>query len=112
MTFIARLLLFLSLIGTSSVGYAADIPCAAPAIDRAKQLLTFHFGPDDRMTIDKNVKKLPSMRNPANPAQSFNVLEVWGYIYKGTYRMRFIYFNSPADPCLLMGEEILEYARL
>jgi hypothetical protein len=51
------------------------------------------------------------MRNPEDPAQSFKVLEVWGYIYKGKYRMRFIYFNSPATSCLLMGEEILEYAR-
>jgi hypothetical protein len=52
------------------------------------------------------------MRNPADPKQKFNVLEIWGYIYKGRYRMRFIYYNSPATGCLLMGEEILEYARL
>jgi len=63
------------------------------------------------MTIDKTVKQLPSIRNPEDPAQSFQVLETWGYIYKGRYRMRFIYFNSPATACLLMGEEILEYAR-
>jgi hypothetical protein len=109
--FIARFSVFLSLIGTCSFCYAADIPCAAGAIDRAKQLLTFHSGPDDRMTIDKTVKQLPSMRNPEDPAQSFKVLEIWGYIYKGRYRMRFIYFNSPATSCVLMGEEILEYAR-
>ena len=112
MNFIACFLVFLGLIGTRSSCYAADIPCAAPAIDRAKQLLTFHSGPDDRLTIDKTVKQLPSMRNPGNPAQRFNVLEIWGYIYKGRYRMRFIYYNSSATSCLLMGEEILEYARL
>jgi hypothetical protein len=111
MNFIARFLVFLSLTGSLSFGDAAAIPCAAPAIDRAKQLLTFHSGPDDRMTIDKTVKRLPSLRNPENPAQSYDVLEVWGYIYKGKYRMRFIYFNSRATSCLLMGEEILEYAR-
>jgi hypothetical protein len=110
MNFIDRLFL-LGLIGTCLCSYAADIPCAARATDRAKQLLSFHAGPDDRMTIDKTVKHLPSIRNPENPAQSFDVLEIWGYIYKGRYRMRFIYFNSHVTSCLLMGEEILEYAR-
>ena len=111
MNFIARFSVFLGLLGTGSFCFAADIPCAAGAIDRAKQLLAFHSGPDDRMTIDKTVKQRPSMRNPEDPAQSFKVLEVWGYIYKGKYRMRFIYFNSPVTSCVLMGEEILEYAR-
>jgi hypothetical protein len=64
MNFMARFLVFLGLIGTSSFCDAADIPCAAHALDRAKQLLTFHSGPDDRMTIDKTVKELPAMRNP------------------------------------------------
>ena len=112
MNFIIRLCVFLFLIGTCSFCYAADPPCAAGAIDRAKQLLTFHSGPDDRLTIDKIVKELPSMRNPEDPKQKFEVLEIWGYIYKGRYRMRFIYYNSSAISCLLMGEEILEYARI
>jgi hypothetical protein len=112
MNFIARFLVLLGLIGTYSFCYAADHPCAARALDRAKQFLTFHSGPDDRMTIDKTVKQLPSMRNPEDPSQRFDVLEVWGYIYKGRYRMRFIYYNSRATSCVLMGEEILEYARL
>jgi len=37
------------------------------------------------------------------------VLEVWGHIYKGQYRMRLIYARSPKD-CVLVGQEILEYA--
>jgi hypothetical protein len=111
MSFIARFLVLLTLFGICSSCDAADPPCAAGAIDRAKQLLTFHFGPDDRMTIDKTVKQLPSIRNPEDPKQKFEVLEIWGYIYKGRYRMRFIYYNSQVTSCLLMGEEILEYAR-
>jgi len=110
--FFARLFVFLLLIGTSSFSVAADPPCAAVTRDRAKQLLTFHSGPDDRLTIDKAIKELPSMRNPSDPKQKFEVLEIWGYIYKGRYRMRFIYYNSKATSCLLMGEEILEYAPL
>ena len=64
------------------------------------------------MTIDKAVKQLPSIRNPENPNQRFEVLEVRGYIYKGKYRMRLIYYNSATTRCLLMGEEILEFARI
>ena len=112
MNFIARLFVLPALIGACSLCNAADPPCAARAIDRAKQLVTYHSGPDDRITIDRTVKELPSMRNPEDPKQRFEVLEIWGYIYKGKYRMRFIYYNSPATSCLLMGEEILEYARM
>jgi hypothetical protein len=112
MNIIARLLVFLGLIGGCTLSYAADPPCSARALDRAKQLLTFHAGADDRMSIDKTVKQLPSLRNPEDPKQKFDVLEVWGNIYKGRYRMRFLYYNSPATSCLLMGEEILEYAHL
>ena len=44
---------------------------------------------------EPQVKQLRSMRNPENPSQRFEVLEVWGDIYKGKYRMRFIYYSSP-----------------
>lgn len=110
--FFARLFVFLLLIGTCSFSHAADPPCGAVARDRAKQLLTFHAGLDDRLTIDKAVKELPSMKDPEDPKQQFEVLEIWGYVYKGRYRMRFIYYNSKVTSCSLMGEEILEYARL
>ena len=112
MNFIVRLLALLILTGACCFCTAADSACAAGAIDRAKQLLTFHAGSDERMTIDKAVKQLPSMANPEDPKQRFEVLEVWGYIYKGKYRMRFIYYDSRSTGCLLMGEEILEFARL
>ena len=112
MKVIIRFLAVLVVTGTCHFCKAADSACAAGAIDRAKQLLTFHAGPDTRMTIDKAVKQLPAMPNPEDPRQRFEVLEIWGYIYKGKYRMRFIYYNSKATGCSLMGEEILEFARL
>jgi hypothetical protein len=112
MNLIVRLFVVLVLSGTYAACNAAEPACSAGAIERAKQLLTFHSGPDERMEIDKTVKELPSMRNPQDPKQKFNVLEVWGHIYKAQYRMRFIYYNSPAVTCVLMGEELLEYARL
>ena len=85
--------------------------CAGAAGEQARKLLAFHFGPDDRIEIDKLVKVLAPIRNPANRAQRFDVLEVWGHIYKGDYRMRFIYARLPGD-CTLVGQEILEFASL
>jgi hypothetical protein len=84
--------------------------CAANAIQQAQKLLVFHFGLDDRMAFDKTARTLAPIRNPANRAQRFDVLEVWGRIYKGEYRMRFLYAQTP--DCVLMGQEILEFASL
>ena len=39
--------------------------------------------------------------------QTFDVLEVWGHIYKADYRMRLIYAQIKGS-CALMGQEILE----
>ena len=83
--------------------------CSGAAIEQAPKLLTFHFGPDSRIEIDKAAKVLAPIRNPANRAQHLDVLEVWGHIYKGQYRMRFIYARSPKE-CVLVGQEVLEYA--
>jgi hypothetical protein len=62
------------------------------------------------MTIDKGVKVLKPLKNLAGTGE-FDVLEVPGYIYKGTYRMRFIYGRIPGD-CVLVGQEILEITNL
>lgn len=83
--------------------------CASAASEQAQKLLVFHFGPDGRIEIEKSVRALAPIRNPANRAQRLDVLEVWGHIYKGQYRMRFIYAHSPQE-CVLMGQEVLEYA--
>lgn len=93
-------------------GKTVSHPCSAKAVEQAKKLLAFHNGPDDRIEIDKTVKVLPPLKNPAGKG-SFDVLEVWGYIYKGQYRMRFLFAKLPnPDTCLLMGQEILEHAAL
>ena len=85
--------------------------CAADAGGQALKLLAFHAGSDDRIELDKAVKVLAPIRNPAERGQRFDVLEVWGHIYKGQYRMRFIYARLPGE-CVLMGQEVLEYASL
>lgn len=91
----------------------AATSCAQDALIRAKPLLMLHFSSeDDRITIEITAEELPSIANPANPKQRLKVYEVWGYIYKGQYRMRFIYHVLEGSGCTLMGQEILEYARL
>lgn len=109
---IRRLILLILLAGPTA-GYAAEpASCASDAISRATPLLTLHFGEGDRISIADQAKELPSIRNPANPKQRLKVYEVWGFIYKGQYRMRFIYYASAGSGCTLMGQEILEFARL
>ena len=61
-------------------------------------------GPD--IGLVTRLKKLPPVK-ALKGSGKFDVLEVWGYIYKAEYRMRFIYAQIP-DSCLLMGQEILE----
>ncbi len=80
--------------------------CKPQAISEAKKLLAFYRDNDDRVEIDDHVTPLAKIPNPQNKSQYFDVLQVWGNIYKGKYRMRFIFLND----CTLMGEEILEYA--
>lgn len=101
----------LILCAVGSLGLAAGPRCAADALAQAEKLLTFHVGEDERIHIDDPVTELAPLRNPANRDQQFRVLEVWGYVYKGLYRMRFIYYES-AGSCALMGQEILAYADL
>lgn len=84
--------------------------CSKDATLQAKKLLDFHFGLDERTEIDEHVTVLKPMKNPAGKGM-FDVLEVYGHIYKGTYRMRFIY-GQTAGQCLLVGQEILEITNL
>jgi hypothetical protein len=106
-----RPIAFLLLCAVSRHSIAAPLQCSSDAIAQAGKLLAFHFGEDLRVEIDSSATELPSIRNPANSKQKFKVLEVWGYIYKARYRMRFIYYES-AGSCILMGQEILEYANV
>lgn len=108
-----RKLLFVLLLVTTGMSHAGvQKDCAADAKERARKLLGFHFGSDEDFSIDDKVKALPPLRNPADRKQMLDVLEVWGFLYKGEYRMRFIYSHGKNTPCLLVGQEILEFAKL
>jgi hypothetical protein len=82
-------------------------PCAATAIKQARALLLFHHGVDVNLGVDDTTKVMPPVRNPADPKQLLDVLEVNGYIYRTRYRMRLIY-KRPVSNCSLMGQEVLE----
>jgi len=86
--------------------------CAAEALKQAAKLLAFHSDSDKRAEVGDKVERLPSIVNPANPKQRFEVLQVWGSVYKGEYRMRLLYYPMQDGECVLMGQEILEHASL
>lgn len=83
-------------------------PCDADAVKRGMPLLKLHFEADqlENAGVDDTVKQLPPIKALKGNGK-FDVLEVWGHIYKADYRMRFIYARIP-DSCVLMGQEILE----
>ncbi|MCD9033448.1 hypothetical protein LDO32_17175 [Luteimonas sp. Y-2-2-4F] len=91
---------------------AAAPACAAEALAQAEKLLAFHVDGDDRAAIEPEAKTLPPLANPAAPGQRLSVVEVWGNVYRGRYRMRFLYAGEGATACTLLGQEILEYAQL
>lgn len=91
---------------------ASPLPCANEARSQAMKLLRFHTGSDTRAELDSGLKQLPSLKNPANSKQVLHVLEVWGFVYKGQYRMRFIFHRSSDGGCAMLGQEILEHASL
>ncbi len=83
-------------------------PCDADAIKRGMPLLKLHFETDQLANagVDDTVRQLAPIKALKGKGK-FDVLEVWGHIYKADYRMRFIYAQIPGS-CVLMGQEILE----
>src|SRR5947209_1086696 len=91
------------LIFSAAAGRAqAPHPCAADAIARGTPLLKLHFGETDRvenLSVDDKIIVLAPVRALKGNGR-FDVLEVWGYIYKARYRMRFIYAQMKGS-CVL-----------
>src|SRR5438132_107329 len=95
----------------AAAGVAEAHPCDEDARTHAEALLTLHFnnGASDEvvnLAVDDAVKQLAPIKALKGNGR-FDVLEVWGHVYKADYRMRFIYAQD-GDECLLMGQEILE----
>jgi phenolic acid decarboxylase len=107
MKIINQVIVILGLLTAFNAVATTNPQCTDVAVEQAKKLGKFH-GVD--LAFDSNVKELPAISNPAYKKQKFQVLELWGWQYKGKYRIRLIYFHIKAE-CLLMGQEILEYAK-
>jgi hypothetical protein len=93
---------------STSVATAQTHRCAKDAIEKAMPLLKLHFDQAEKLEnagIDDQVKVLAPIKALKGNGK-FDVLEVWGHIYKADYRMRFIYAQGKG--CTLMGQEILE----
>src|SRR6516162_10183020 len=92
---IVRLTVVLAFLLACDYAVAATVhPCSADAVARAKELLVFYLHLDNgtansKLSIEDNIKisKVPAIRG----TQFYDVLEVWGNVYKGRYRMRFTY---------------------
>lgn len=86
--------------------------CAADALSKALPLLRFHLGDNkcDQLIanegIDRNVKVVGTTKLLVGRGL-VDVLEVTGYIFPATYRMRFLYAKIPGT-CSLMGQELFE----
>lgn len=101
------LTLFALLVMTTMVRAEQGHRCSMDAVKRAEALLLFHAGTTENVSVEDTVRVLAPLRNPVNPRQYFDVLEVHGYVYRAAYRMRLIYAQIPST-CVLMGQEILE----
>ncbi len=98
-----------------SANAATRHACSSDAINRAKQLLVFYRQPDElgfagQWTVDDVATKIGTVA-AIHGKRRYDVLQVWGYIYKARYRMRFIY-ALVTGKCVLMGEEIYEDSAL
>ncbi len=99
-------LVFLAAAATAASPAAAH-ECDGDAQARAVPLLQLQFeDPGMDVGVGDEVTELAPLRALKGNGK-FDVLEVWGYIYKAEYRMRFIYAQIPGS-CLLMGQEIIE----
>jgi hypothetical protein len=98
----------LAVIAALTAAQAESHPCSADAVAKATRLLRLHgdVQTNDPVDVDDDVKVLPPIKALKGNGR-FDVLEVWGHIYKASYRMRLIYAQIKGS-CVLMGEEILE----
>ena len=115
----------LALCCAATMGQAGVYDCNSDALMRAGKLLKLHWNEADSLlaetsgppgedgsvmawSLDDQPAQLPAVKAQLGDGM-FDVLEVNGYVYRATYRMRFTYAQSP-DVCVLMGQEIVELA--
>ena len=81
----------------------------------SEELIVFYRHPDEtgfsgQWSVDESAAKVRTVA-AITGKRRYDVLQVWGNVYKGRYRMRLIYAIVRGE-CVLMGEERLEDAIL
>jgi hypothetical protein len=108
---------------SAATAHAESHPCEADAMKRAADLLKLHWNTDGLVLSETpnepsdtaqswSLDDAATLAEPVDALQGeakLDVLEINGYVYKATYRMRFIYAQIP-ETCALFGQEILENA--
>jgi hypothetical protein len=97
------------MLSTATLAAQERHPCAGDALARATPLVTLHLDDADlakSIAFDASVKTLPAIKALKGDGR-FDVLEVWGHVYKADYRLRFIYARIKGA-CVLMGQEVVE----
>jgi hypothetical protein len=88
----------------------AEHRCAADAKVKAAALLNLHMAGTwkiDATNIGEKVVELSPVAALMGKGK-FDVLELEGQVYKGTYRLRMIYAQVPGT-CALIGQEVIEF---
>jgi hypothetical protein len=85
---------------------ALPVPCAADARVQALKLLRFHTDDERAAITPASVRRIGTVA-ALRGRHRFEVIEVEGYVYKASYRLRLIYAPMGGD-CVLMGQEVLE----
>jgi hypothetical protein len=89
----------------------ANKKCSDQALNQAMKILIFHTNTGDEFIkeIDSSSIKYKTIKNPLNPKQIFQVIEIRGSMEKMEYRIQLTYFPV-GGLCVLVGEEILQIA--
>lgn len=96
--------------------------CAADAVKRGGELLQFYWNDGDQKLADQpgepvegssdmawSIDPEPTVQPPvksAGTSESYDVLQVFAYVYKATFRIRLLYVQDPSS-CSLAGFELL-----
>ncbi len=81
-------------------------PCEGAAREVALKLLRLQSDGDDRASVEGDTTTQKPVKAPKGKAK-YDVLQVMGFVYKATFRVRVLYLQGDAS-CARVGMEIVE----
>jgi hypothetical protein len=94
---------------TTNLQASTQHRCADDARQLAMSLLSHHVSPTEHTVhIDSKVSVLTPVRHPSKRNLVLDRIEVWGFVYKGHFRMRMLYLRGTKE-CHVVGQEVLTY---